>query len=146
MEHKDWKAALESLDASLDELSAKAAEAAESARAARQAKKEELEEKLRDARGDLTALQEQARQTGERGRSKLFSELLKARMTVEAKAQDAKDARDRKRLARYVEDQVKYAAECHDAALFLIAEAELAALEAVLAAAEYDERFGGETT
>ena len=141
MVEKNWEESLKSLGAKLDELSAKANEAAETAKAAQQEKKEELDAKLRDARGDFVAFQERVREANERGQSKLFSELLKTRMTLEAKVQDAKD---KKRLERFIATEVAHVADCYDAALFLIAEAKLAALEALSAAVEYKDRFGGD--
>ncbi|MBQ9492555.1 MAG: hypothetical protein IJR54_02315 [Oscillibacter sp.] len=142
MPKENWSESLDALSAKLDELSRKAAEAAESAKAAQQEKAAELDAKIRDAKGDFVALQEQVREASERNKSKLFSELLKARMTVEAKLQDRKDAKDRQRLERYITDQITRAADCHDAALVLIAEAKLSVLEAFSAAVEYEEKFG----
>ena len=141
-QNQKWSEALSELGAKLDELSAKASAAAETAKAAQQAKREEVDEKLRDAKGDFVALQERVREANERGQSKLFSELLKVRMTLEAKAQDAKEAKDKKRLERYITARIAHVADCYDAALFLISEANLAALEAVSATAEYEEKFG----
>lgn len=144
MSEKNWEESLQSLGAKLDELSAKAKEAAETAKAAQQEKREELDATLRDARGDFVAFQERVREANERGQSKLFSEALKARMTLEAKVRDAKDAKDKKRLERFITTEVAHVADCYDAALFLIAEAKLAALEALSAAVEYKDRFGGD--
>lgn len=142
MASQKWEESLRSLGAKLDELSDKANEAAAAAKSAQQAKKEELETKISDAKGDFTAMQEQVREASERGKSKMFAELLKAQMTVEAKLQDARDTRDKKRLERYIENQITRTADCYEAALFLIMEAKLASLEALSAAAEYEDRFG----
>ena len=142
MSEKKWEEALNTLNAKLDELSKSAAEAAESAKAAQKEHKAELEAKIADAKGDFVALQEQVREAGERGKGKLFSEALKARMTVEAKIQDVKEAKDKKHLERYIGEQIDFAADCHAAALILVAEGKLAALEALAAVAEYNEKFG----
>ena len=54
------------------------------------------------------------------------------------------DARDKKRLERYIDDEINYILDCYDAAALLIADAELSIYEVADALQEYDERFGGE--
>ena len=141
---KKWEEALDSLNAKLDELGSKANEAAEAAKEARQERTDAVDEKISDAKSDIIAAKEQAREAAERGKSKLNSEMLKAQMTFEAKVQDLRDAHDKKKLERYIEDQIENAVEYHDAALYMIGSAKLAVLEALSAAAEYEERFGAE--
>ena len=76
--------------------------------------------------------------------SKLRSAMLKARMTVKAKHEDRVDARDKKRLERFIDDEIDYILDCYDAAAFLIADAELSIYEVAVALKAYEERFGGE--
>ena len=135
---------LANLSAKLAELSQKAAEASEDAKAYRELRKEVVEEKISTAKGNLAALQENARIAGEEHEGRIRSALLKARMTMKAKHEDHRDARDKKRLERFIDDEILYILDCYDAAAFMIADAELSILEVAVALQEYDERFGGD--
>ena len=75
---------------------------------------------------------------------KIRTALLKARMTVKAKHEDRVDARDKKRLEKYIDEEINYILDCYDAAALLIADAELSIYEVADALKEYEERFGGE--
>jgi hypothetical protein len=61
-----------------------------------------------------------------------------AKSKIEAK----KDARDQKKLEKYIDDQIEYAADCIAVALMALDEAQIAFLQAVEAAKEYDEKYG----
>jgi hypothetical protein len=135
---------LANLSAKLAELSQKAAEASEDAKAYRELRKEVVEEKISTAKGNLAALQENARIAGEEHEGRIRSALLKARMTMKAKHEDHRDVRDKKRLERFIDDEILYILDCYDAAAFMIADAELSILEVAVALQEYDERFGGD--
>ena len=89
-------------------------------------------------------MQENARIAEEEQKGKIKSALLKARMTVKAKHEDRKDARDKRHLENYIDDEILFILDCYDAAEFLIAEAQLSILEVADALQEYEERFGGE--
>ena len=65
-------------------------------------------------------------------------------MTVQAKHEDRKDARDKKRMEFYIDEEINYILDCYDAAAFLISDAELSILEVADALKEYEERFGSE--
>lgn len=89
-------------------------------------------------------MQENARIAGEERQGKIRSALLKARMTAKAKHEDRQEARDKRRLENYIEDEIDYILDCYNAAAFLVVDAELSILEVADALQEYDERFGGE--
>ena len=80
----------------LAELSQKAAEASEDAKAYRELRKEVIEDKISTAKGNVAAMQENARIAEEERQGKIRSALLKARMTAKAKHEDRKDARDKR--------------------------------------------------
>ena len=61
---------------------------------------------------------------------------------IEAKIAEKKAARDQKHFEAYVEDQVNYIYDCFDLASYLIANAELALLETLDAAAEFEAKYG----
>ena len=135
---------LANLSVKLAELSQKAAEASEDAKAYRELRKEVVEEKISTAKGNVAALQENARIAEEEKKGKLRSAMLKARMTVKARHEDHRDARDKRNLELFIDDELLYILDCYDAAAFMIADAELSILEVTAALQEYDERFGGD--
>ena len=141
---KAWNEKLNNLGDKLDDLSKKAAEAADDAKAYHELLQEAIDEKISTVKGNVAAMQENARLAGEEHRGKIRSEILKIRMTAKAKAEDFKDTRDKKRLERFIDDRINYVLDCYDAAALLIVDAELSILEVAKALKEYDERFGSD--
>ena len=141
---KTWDEKLSDLSAKLAELSKKAADASEDAKVYRELKQEALQDKISTVKGDVAAMQENARIAEEEREGKIKSALLKAQMTVKAKHEDYVNARDKKLLENYMDDQVTYILDCYDAATLLIADAQLSVLQVADALKEYEERFGGE--
>ena len=141
---KTWDEKLSDLSIKLAELSKKTADAAEDAKAYRELKQEAIQDKISTVKGDVAAMQENARIAEEEREGKLKSALLKARMTVKAKHEDHVNARDKRLLENYMDDTVMYILDCYDAATLLIADAQLSILEFADALQEYEERFGGE--
>ena len=135
---------LANLSVKLADLSKKAADASEDARIYRELRKEAIQDKISTAKGNVAAMQESARIAEEEHQGKIKSALLKARMSVKAKHEDLKDARDKRHLENYMDDEILYILDCYDAAELLIAEAQLSILEVADALKEYEERFGGE--
>ena len=142
---KTWDERLAELSVKLDELSKKASDASEDAKVYRELRKEAIQDKISTVKGNVAAMQENARLAEEEQKGKIKSALLKARMTVQAKHEDRKDARDKKRMEYYIDEEINYILDCYDAAAFLIADAELSILEVADSLKEYEERFGGET-
>ena len=132
---RTWDERLANLSVKLDELSKKAAAASEDAKVYRELRTEAIQDKINTAKGDVAE---------EEREGKFLSAMLKARMTIKAKHEDRVDARDKKRLERYIDEEINYILDCYDAAAFLIADAELSIYEVADALKEYDERFGGE--
>jgi len=139
---KAWDEKLSDLSVKLAELSKKAADASEDARVYRELKQEAIQEKISTAKGDVAAMQENARIAEEEREGKIRSTLLKARMTAKAKHEDHVNARDKRLLENYMDDTILYILDCYDAATLLIADAQLSILELADALKEYDERFG----
>ena len=101
-------------------------------------------DRINTAKGNVAAMQENARMAEEEREGKFRSAMLKARMTAKAKHEDRVDARDKKRLERFIDQEINYILDCYDAAAFLIADAELSIYEVADALKEYEERFGTE--
>ena len=141
---KTWDEKLSDLSVKMAELSKKTAAASEDAKFYRELKQEVIQDKISTVKGDVAAMQENARIAEEEREGKIKSALLKARMTVKAKHEDYVNARDKRLLENYMDDQVTYILDCYDAATLLIADAQLSILEFADALQEYEERFGGE--
>ncbi|MBR2854034.1 MAG: hypothetical protein IKE81_06915 [Clostridia bacterium] len=139
---KKWDEVLADLSQKLEDLSKKTAVAADDAKAARELRGEAIHEKIGDTKGNIAAMQENIRIAEEENKSKLSTALLKAQMTIRAKAEDRKEARDKKHLERYIDDHIDYILDCYDTAALLVLNAQLAILETMDAAMEYEERFG----
>ncbi|MBQ3278628.1 MAG: hypothetical protein IJG94_05645 [Clostridia bacterium] len=145
MAKKTWDEKLAALSEELEKLSKKTATAAEDAKAVRELKEDALKEMISDTKGDIAAMQENLRIADEENKSKLSSALLKAQMTVRAKIEDHKVARDKKLFEAYINDQIDYILDCYDSAAWLIANAQLAILETMDAVIEYDAKYGEKT-
>ena len=141
---KTWDERLAELSVKLGELSKKASDASEDAKVYRELRKEAIQDKISTVKGDVAAMQENARLAEEEQKGKIKSALIKARMTVQAKHEDRKDARDKKRMEYYIDEEINYILDCYDAAAFLISDAELSILEVADTLKEYEERFGSE--
>ena len=139
---KKWDEKLADLSVELDELSKKTASAAEDAKAARELRDTAIQEKIGDVKGDIAAMQENLRIAEEENKGKMSSALLKAQMTIRAKIEDRRAARDKKLLGLYIDDHIDYILDCYDSAALMIANAQLAILETLDAAIEYEARYG----
>ena len=142
---KTWDEKLSNLSVKLAELSKKTEEAAEDAKAYRELRQEVIQDKISTVKGDVAAMQENARIEEEEREGKIKSALLKARMTIKARHEDYVNARDKRLLENYMDDKLLYILDCYDSAALIIADAQLSILEFADALQEYEERFGGET-
>ena len=139
---KTWDEKLSSLSVKLADLSKKAADASADAKAYRELRQEAIRDKISTVKGDVAAMQENARIAEEEREGKIKSALLKARMTVKAKHEDYVNARDKRLLENFMDDEILYIMDCYDSAALMIADAQLTILELADALQEYEERFG----
>ncbi len=133
---------LEKIREDLAKLSKKAADVYGDAKAACELGHEVAQAKLKDAKGDLVAVQENIRMADEKKKNRLASQMLKLQMQMEAKIEDMQTTRDRKKLENYIDSHVLHMADLYETIVCLLADAELTALETVDAVNEYNERFG----
>lgn len=126
----------------LEALGEKAKSAVGDAQAARELGQEVLEAKIKDAKGDIVALQENARIRQDEKKSHLFSQMLKAQMSIKAKFEDLKNVRDKNRLETYIDAHIVHLADLYDTISYLLTDLELTTLETSEALEEYNERFG----
>lgn len=138
------KEKMENLSKKMKELNKKVKDSAETVAIVGLEAKDNVNKKIEDAKSNVEALKENYRIASERSKSKISSELLKARLNMEVakeKIQDKKEARDKERLANYIDNEIEYASECVALSLLAAEEAKLAFLEAVEAQKEYDEKY-----
>ena len=135
---------LAELSEKLAELSAKAQSASDEAKAAREKRQEQIQDAMDTAKGNVVAFEEKVKEAGEESKTKASTALLKAKMTIGAKAQDVKDNVDKAHLEFYMDDRIITAIDCLNSADYLIANALVCYYELLDAAIEYDERFGEE--
>lgn len=126
----------------LEALGEKAKSVVGDAQAARELGQEVLEAKIKDAKGDIVALQESARIRDDEKKSRLFSQMLKAQMTVKAKFEDLKNARDKTRLEGYIDAHIIHLADLYDTISYLLTDLELTTFETTEALEEYNAKYG----
>lgn len=77
--------------------------------------------------------------------NQIKSELLKAQMNFKVtkqNMQERKEARDKEKLSKYIDDELEYADQSIALAFLAVEEAKVAFLNAVEAQQEYDEKYG----
>lgn len=126
----------------LEQLVDKAKAAAGDAKAARELGQEVIEAKIKDAKGDIVAVQENVRIKEEENKSRLFSQMLKAQMTIRAKYEDLKTEHDRNKMEAYIESHINHLYDLYETISYLLSDLELTTLETTEALKEYDEKFG----
>ena len=141
---KSYDERIAELNKNLEELNAKFTDACGDAKAAAELGQEVVQEKLKDAKGDLVASKERIRVAGEEGKNRLASMLIKAQMKIEAGLEDFKAEYDKKKLEAYIDGNLEYLQDIYDTINILLEEAEVTTLETVEALAVYKEKYSAE--
>ena len=147
MTKEERKEKMEDFNEKMQKLNAKIKDSTDTAIIVGMEAKDVLSKKMDDAKSGLEAAKEQCRSASERGKGKISSELLKAQMNFKVakeNIQERKEARDKEKLSKYIDDELEYAEQSVALALLAAEEAKLAFLEAVDAQREYDEKYGEE--
>ena len=147
MGKEERKQKIEELSKKMKEVNSKIKEGTDTVIVAGMEAKDVLDEKMKDAQSGLEAAKEQCRIATEKGKSKISSELLKAQMNLNVakeNIQDRKEAHDKEKLSKYIDNELEYALQCVALSLLSVEEAKLAFLEAAEAQKEYDEKYGEE--
>ena len=145
MGKEERKQKMEEFNAKMKELNAKIKDGTDTVIIAGMEAKDVLSAKMKDAQSGLEAAKEQCRIASERGKSKISSELLRAQMNFKVakeNIQERKEAYDKEKLSKYIDNELEYAEQCVTLALLAAEEAKVAFLEAVDAQKEYDEKYG----
>ena len=136
---------IEKLNQKIDALQEKTAKNAALIDEKRNATKEQIESEIDTARENVASAKERAKANTENLKTAAAEEISKFQASIDAAKQkiaDKKEARDQKKLERYIEDTLDYADSCVELAMVASEEAKLAVLEAVAAQIEYDETYG----
>ena len=147
MNKEERKQKVEEFNKKMKDLNAKIKDGTDTVIIAGMEAKDVLGDKIQDAKGNLEAAKEQCRIVSERGKGKISSELIKAQMNFKVakeNIQERKEARDKEKLSKYIDDELEYAEQSIALALLAAEEAKVAFLEAVEAQKEYDEKYGEE--
>ena len=145
MGKEERKQKIEELSKKMKEVNIKIKEGTDTVIVAGMEAKDVLDEKMKDAQSGLEAAKEQCRIATEKGKSKISSELLKAQMNFKVakeNMQERKEARDKEKLSKYIDDELEYADQSIALAFLAVEEAKVAFLNAVEAQQEYDEKYG----
>ena len=142
MKKEEIAAAIEGINADLDELDAAIAEDYAEYEEAVNA---QIDDEIATVEGDIAAAKENIRLARERKNSKIYALKLKAQMKADVlKEKIAKRRADRDQAAMecYILDLLNYAECCEQIAFAAAIEADLTLLEAAQVAAEYVEKYG----
>lgn len=149
MNKDEMKKRMADFSAKMQEINSKVKDAADTAVLTGMEAKDIADKKMEDAKSDLIAAKEQYRIVSERAKSKVSSELLRAQMSIDAAKENIeqrKEAHDKEKLARYISDMLEYSEMAAALAVVAADESQVALLEALDAKAEYDAKYGAEST
>lgn len=101
--------------------------------------KDELEDKIESVKNNLNTVKKNLEEKHDDDKSLFAKHLNKIQESInEAKLEDKKEARNKEKLEKYIDDRLEYTSDCITLALVVIDEAKLSFLEALEAQAECD--------
>ena len=104
--------------------------------------KDGLEDKIESARSNLNAANKNLEKKQDDDKRLFAKHLNKIQENIneaKAKLEDKKEARNKEKLEKYIDDRLEYTSDCIALALVAVDEAKLSFLEALEAQAKYDE-------
>ena len=104
--------------------------------------KDDLEDKIESAKKNLNTSKknlEKKKDDDKRLFTKHLNKIQENINEAKAKLEDKKEARNKEKLEKYIDDRLEYTSDCITLALVAVDEAKLSFLEALEAKAEYDE-------
>lgn len=147
MNKEEMKAKMDVLSAKMKDLGEKTKDAVDTAKIKGMYAKDKVDEMVSETKSNVNAMKENYRVFSERVQGRASSELLKAQMNIDAAKEELaakKEAHDKASLEAYIADVTEYASACVELSILAAEEAKLAALEAVSAEQEYEEKYGNE--
>ena len=145
MSEETRKARLDRFNTNVDKFQDKVNEMAEIRELNIAAKKEYVKIKKDKAIADRDAAKASIDGHIEKRKAQVDCQVNKVRDAIDGqkeKIQAKKDARDQKKLEKYIDEQLDYAEDCFAVALYALEEAKVAFIEAVEATIEYEEKYG----
>lgn len=145
MDKKEIQEKMNEMNEKMKEINAKIQDASDTVKIVGLETKDVLDKKIDDAKSSLAATRENARIAGERGKSKISSELLRAQMNLSELKKNLNEkieTYNKEKAAKDIEDTLSYAAACADLAALAGEEAVLAFLEAAEKKVAYDKQYG----
>lgn len=104
--------------------------------------KDDLEDKIESAKENLNTSKKNLEKKQDDDKRLFAKHLNKIQENIneaKAKLEDKKEARNKEKLEKYIDDRLEYTSDCITLALVAVDEAKLSFLEALEAKAEYDE-------
>lgn len=104
--------------------------------------KDDLEDKIESAKSNLNTAKKNLEKKQDDDKRLFAKHLNKIQENIneaKAKLEDKKEARNKEKLEKYIDDRLEYTSDCIALALVAVDEAKLSFLEALEAQAEYDE-------
>ena len=104
--------------------------------------KDELEDKIESAKSNLNTAKKNLEKKQDDDKRLFAKHLNKIQENIneaKAKLEDKKEARNKEKLEKYIDDRLEYTSDCIALALVAVDEAKLSFLEALEAQAKYDE-------
>lgn len=104
--------------------------------------KDDLEDKIESAKENLNTSKKNLEKKQDDDKRLFAKHLNKIQENIneaKAKLKDKKEARNKEKLEKYIDDRLEYTSDCITLALVAVDEAKLSFLEALEAKAEYDE-------
>ena len=147
MDKNELNTKLAELNAKMKDLGEKTKDTIDTAKIKGMYAKDKIDEMVVETKSNVNALKENYRIFSEKAKGKASAELLKAQMNIDVAKKELaakKDAYDKASLEAYIEEITDYASACAELSMLAAEEAKLAALEAVAAQQEYEEKYGEE--
>ena len=144
MNNKEINEKIERMNDELNKLSTKIKDSTDTMVIKSMYAKDELDEKIKEARKNLDETKKVLKEKSENGKKVFSSHLSKIEENIEEAKQKfeiKKEARDKEKLEKYIDNKLEYTSSCIALSLAAIDEAKLSFLEALEAQSEYDELY-----
>ena len=147
MKKEEMKEKMDLLNEKMKSLGEKTKDAIDTAKIKGLYAKDKIDEMASETKSNINVARENFRVFSEKAKGKASAELLKAQMNMDVakeKLAEKKEAHDKESLEKYIEELTEYASACAELSILAAEEAKLAALKAIEAEQEYDEKYGNE--
>lgn len=144
MTEKELKEKINKINDELNNINEKLKDSTDTAIIKGMYAKDELDDKIKEAREKLNETKTTLKEKQAKGKKTFTNYLNKIEESINeerAKLADKKEARDKAKLEKYIDDRLEYTSDCIALALLAADEAKLSFIEALEAEAEYEELY-----